>query len=720
MTIANNPANATSSLEHQELVQLLELLCEDRLDVQQATRLEELVLVDPAGRTLYLEYISLHGTLYWDAARAGVEESEVAAVGVVTGDHPATSGTNRRVPRRLTGLAVLLTSAAVVIVAVGLAFRPGSPADATGLAGTEDSSGFATSPGTGVVASPTAVIDSATRQPMTISAAPGSQLSNRVETRDSSPGTGRETLVDPGSSVPKSSASVTGSGSLAEIVGFVDDRLASGWQDNEIAASGVASDSEWLRRVYLDIVGHIPPASEVLAFLKDRRLEKRSEMIERLLDDSDYIRHSTTVWSNLLVGRGSRREVNRAAFEKFLRESFARNRPWNEVVGEMVSAGGRNDENGATNFLLAHLNNDATPATAITARLFLGTQVQCTQCHNHPFNDWRQEQFHGLTAFFKSTRSERVRGSDAFELISGSFDGSPYYEDRRGVLHMASAGLGARRVDLKGVEEPRVLLAKLMTSGEDSRLARAMVNRTWARLLGHGFTSPVDDMGPHNPPSHPEVLDRLAQEFETSGFDVKQLVRWICNTRAYGLTSRMTDGNSDDDPATGSQPLFSRVYTKPMSVEQLYDSLLVATWADRITADDWESVAGNRRRWQSQFVHSFETDENDEAVTFAGTITQAMMMMNGPLIQDALSQQPGSYFHQIVHSRGSDIDRVKRLCLSALGRFPTSSEMAAIQKMLPLRPTGQARQTPASGPLADGLQDVFWAYLNSNEFVTIP
>ena len=92
----------------------------------------------------------------------------------------------------------------------------------------------------------------------------------------------------------------------------------------------------------------------------------------------------------------------------------------------------------------------------------------------------------------------------------------------------------------------------------------------------------------------------------------------------------MTDGNSDDDPATGSQPLFSRVYTKPMSVEQLYDSLLVATWADRITADDWESVAGNRRRWQSQFVHSFETDENDEAVTFAGTITQAMMMMNGP------------------------------------------------------------------------------------------
>ena len=223
----------------------------------------------------------------------------------------------------------------------------------------------------------------------------------------------------------------------------------------------------------------------------------------RLLDDSDYVRHSTTIWSNLLVGRVERREVNRPSFEKFLRESFARNRPWNEMVNELVAARGRNDQNGATNFLLAHLNNDATPATAITARLFLGTQVQCTQCHNHPFNEWRQEQFHGLTAFFKSTHSRSVRDGDAFELISGSFDGSPYYEDRQGVLHVAPAGLGGQRVDLKGNQNPRGELARLMTGDGSTQLALAMVNRTWARLLGHGFTSPVDDMGPHNPPRTP-------------------------------------------------------------------------------------------------------------------------------------------------------------------------------------------------------------------------
>jgi len=706
---------SVSSIQHDELLQLLEVLCEDRLDRRQAARLEELVLGDQDARKLYLEYISLHGTLYWDAARGGVEESGEARDAVVASPVTATSADRSR--RRAT--AIVATAAAVLLAAVGLAMWPPAAPQGSGIVNVDpDNPDGPDGPAVVDAGNESKVlVDPAPRQPASIVAAPGRQSSNKV-----GGSTAKAAVPQPRIKTPNSSATVIRppAGSLAGIVGFVDERLVSGWQNNEIAASEIASDSEYLRRIYLDIVGHIPAAKEVIAFLKDRRPEKRAEVVDRLLDDDDYIRHSTTVWSNLLVGRATRREVNRRALEKFLRQSFARNRPWNEVVGELVAARGRNDENGATNFLLAHLNNDATPATAITARLFLGTQVQCTQCHNHPFNDSRQEQFHGLTAFFKSTRSEAVRGSEAFELSSESFDGVAYYEDRQGVLHMASAGLAGRRVDLKGVKNPRAELARLMTGGNDPRLARAMVNRTWARLLGHGFTSPIDDMGSHNPPSHPEVLDRLAREFVASGFDVKQLVRWICNTRAYGLTSRMTAENSVDDPATGTEPLFSRVYTKPMSVEQLYDSLLVATQADRITASDWESVAANRRRWQSQFVYSFETDENDEAVNFDGTITQAMMMMNGPLIREALSQQPGSYFHQVVHARGSDIDRVKRLCLSALGRFPSSAEMKAIGEMLPLRPTAQARQTPASGPLAEGLQDVFWAYLNSSEFITVP
>jgi len=702
---------STDSLQHEELLQLLESLCEDCLDRDGVARLEELVLGDAAARQLYLEYISLHGTLYWEAA-GGVAEAETR----VAVDEQMVEATRRPTRRRPVTVGIGLAVAAALVLTVGLIWQGSEPGAGPGIADVEPPAlpepveNPAGTTGSVVVADPV-------RQPATISAEPGTQLANKV-----SPEKTTQAVINPDAKDPIRSATNVkpGAGSLAEVVGFVDEKLAAGWRENQVSPSPVATDSEWLRRVHLDIVGHIPPANEVVVFLKDRDPRKRAAMIDRLLDDSDYVRHSTTIWSNLLVGRMERREVNRPAFEKFLRESFARNRPWNEMVNELVAARGRNDQNGATNFLLAHLNNDATPATAITARLFLGTQVQCTQCHNHPFNEWRQEQFHGLTAFFKSTRSRSVRDGDAFELISGSFDGAPYYEDRQGVLHVAPAGLGGQRVDLKGSQNPRGELARLMTGDGSTQLALAMVNRTWARLLGHGFTSPVDDMGPHNPPSHSGVIDRLAGEFVASGFDVKQLVRWICNTRIYGLTSRMTAENSVDDPTTGDQPLFSRVYTKPMSVEQLYDSLLVATQVDRVTASDWESVAANRRRWQSQFVYSFQTDENDEAVTFDGSITQAMMMMNGPLIREALSQQPGSYFHQVVHTRGSDIDRIKRLCLSALGRFPSSAEMKAIGEILPLRPSSQARQAPVSGPLAEGLQDVFWAYLNSNEFITVP
>jgi hypothetical protein len=157
-----------------------------------------------------------------------------------------------------------------------------------------------------------------------------------------------------------------------------------------------------------------------------------------------------------------------------------------------------------------------------------------------------------------------------------------------------------------------------------------------------------------------------------------------------------------------------------MSVEQLYDSLLVATQADRVTASDWESVASNRSRWLTQFVHPFGTDENDETMTFDGSITQALVMMNGDLIREALQLQPGSYLHGVLVGSDSDSDKVKRLCLAALGRFPTSVEMRAIRGMLPLRSPSQSRNSPTPGPLVEGLQDVFWAYLNSNEFITVP
>jgi hypothetical protein len=254
-----------------------------------------------------------------------------------------------------------------------------------------------------------------------------------------------------------------------------------------------------------------------------------------------------------------------------------------------------------------------------------------------------------------------------------------------------------------------------MFETDDQQAARAFVNRTWAQFFGHAFTRPIDDMGPHNPPTHPELLHRLTAEFVASGYDVKRLVRWICNSRAYRFSSRFNDTNREDDPSKGHLPLFSRMYVKPMSPEQLYDSLLVATRADRAVKGNWDDVARQRSEWLRQFFQAYQTEENDESTTFDGTIPQALVMMNGPLVDEAVGGKPGTLLHEVLTGPGSDLAKLRRLCVAALSRQPTEKELTAVQKMLRRpAPRGQQRQSRQQV-----LQDMFWAYLNSNEFILV-
>ncbi len=337
-------------------------------------------------------------------------------------------------------------------------------------------------------------------------------------------------------------------------------------------------------------------------FLKDTRENKRAIIVSELLDDPAYVRHFATVWTNLLVGRSTQRKVDRFAVHHFLRESFARNRPWSEVVYNLVSAEGPAEENGASGFLLAHLNNQAVPATAITARLFLCRQVQCTQCHKHPWNESEQSEFWELNSFFQQTDIERRRvelpGGESRmtrALVSKPEGGPTFYEDLHGVMHTAYPRFAGVKVSPQPNVNRRRELAELMTTGERAQLAKAMVNRTWAHFFGYGFTRPVDDMGPHNSPSHPDLLDRLADEFIQSGYDVKQLIRWICLSDPYQRTSRFSRGNGRDDPSIGETPLFSRMYVRSMTAEQLYDSLLVATKAQMAAGSSWEDIQKQRQ-----------------------------------------------------------------------------------------------------------------------------
>ena len=530
---------------------------------------------------------------------------------------------------------------------------------------------------------------------------------------------------------------VRGNGDAA-VVAEIDRLIARSWEENGVEPSPEASDAEWLRRVWLDLGGHVPDADRVGDFLADRSDGKRAAEIAAILDSPDYVRHFSTVWTNLAIGQGEPDNTSRLGMRRFFRNAFARNVPWNETVFELITAEGHFEENGATNFLLAQMvdEDEGVQATAKATRLLLGMQVQCTQCHNHPFNDWKQDQFWQFNSILREARRVDHRafneqtGQVDFtyaELVRRPLDGEATFFEKRDGRTLATFP-EAFGIKLPESGDRRAEFAGVITGlefGEDGypvaadaadeegptvtdQVARAFVNRTWAHFHGYGFTRPVDDMGPHNPPSHPELLDYLTNQFIESGYDVRRLIGWVTNARAYHLTSAATKANEVDDPAAGETPLFSHMAVKRMTAEQLYDSLLIATEAHKAGAADWEAIEDQKRAWLQQFVVAFGTDELTEATTFNGSIPQALMMMNGELTGAAISGEPGSYLNRVLGEERNPEAAVERLFVAALGRQPTKKEKAAAGQLI------RGSESPLYG-----YQDLFWALLNSNEFVFV-
>jgi len=548
-------------------------------------------------------------------------------------------------------------------------------------------------------------------------------------------------------------SAVQAADSDAEIIKKINELIRLGWEDNEVKPSPKATDEEFARRVTLDILGHIPEYQHLMTFLEDESRTKREELVNDLLDNEAYIRNWTSIWGNKLVGRANNRGGGRAALNRWLRQAFYTNTPYDQFVEELISAEGNSQENGAVVFLASHLNDGAIPATSITSRLFLGRQVQCTQCHDHPFNDWKQAQFWGMNAFFRGTR----RQGNAMNGVTLTDNPAPEtidFERRSGLMVTTLRTFfdGSRgdekefkvTIDpfknVKGKDPnatPRQILADFMLDPKKPYIAETQVNRMWAHFFGFGFTRPVDDMGPHNTPSHPELLAYLAKQFQEAGYDNKRLIRWITGSEAYNLTSRSIEDNEYDNPVAGNLPLFTKMYLKQFRAAQLYDSLIIATAADQANRNAQQAEA-QRQTWLRQFVQTFGTDENDESSSFNGTIPQALLLMNGQLTNNALSGGRGSLIARVVNSvdgklkdkdtpplksararqlaalraaraRGKNVaTKIETLFLVALSRKPTEAEMEAFNAVY--------QSTNYRDPML-GLQDVFWAVLNSNEFI---
>jgi hypothetical protein len=516
------------------------------------------------------------------------------------------------------------------------------------------------------------------------------------------------------------------------VIKYINELIRKGWADNQVTPSPSCSDLEWLRRLHLDVLGRIPTIEEINKFQADKSPGKRAAWVKKLLYSDEYVddyaRNWTTIWTNLLIGRtgGTDRQslVNREGMQQYLRRSFQRNKPYNEMVFELISARGVNKPgeegyNGAVNFLLDNLDEKATPATAKVSKYFLGLQVQCTQCHNHPFNDQKQSAFWGMNAFFRQAKALRTREGRqivSVRLEDEDFPGEGndpqeaeiYYELRNGLLKVAyPTFIDGTTINPSGYVSDvrrREKLAELVRQSSYMRVA--IVNRMWGHFFGYGFTKPVDDMGPHNPPTHPELLERLGKDFATYGFDLKKLVTWITLSEPYALSSKMTKGNEKDDPNLGERPLFSHFYLRQMMAEQLYESLIVATEAHK-NRGSYEDQEKQKSEWLQQFALAFGTDEGDETTTFNGTIPQTLMMWNGELIRSATSADKGTMLHRVATSGMKPREMIHHLYLAALTRPPTSTEAQLANRALQLR----------GGNTLAALQDVFWVILNSNEFI---
>lgn len=544
-------------------------------------------------------------------------------------------------------------------------------------------------------------------------------------------------------------------------VTYLDEMLKEEWEALEFPVAKKCTDNEFVRRATLDIIGRVPTYEETSAFLKHRNRER---LVNELLASEEFGKHWANYWSQRLIPNrggefeaGPNQRVNRKALNAWLAKEFNRNRPWNEMVQEMVSARGQWEEVPSTNFVIGNLDGkSSSELTSYLTKLFLCVQIQCTECHAHPWNEWKQHHFHGMNAFFIGTREQRatktndngIVGTDYYTLEEIPYqdleEKGTFYEMRNGLtlyvlpkflddrdVNDLLAGKPARNpeddedeassddlsfgTDLEMLlneekaapsDEPlylREILATAMTADDNPYFARAAVNRVWFQMFGHSFIKNVDDFdNGQDEPSMPDLLDRLSEDFVNNGFDFKRLVRWVCTSQAYQLSTQQPNGKYVDE-AVG---FFTYQLPKPLDPNQLFDSLMTVTKYEQTGKS--EDTSEIRRRFTQQIYRTFANDS--EVVTvpkYEGTITQALLMMNSQLVNEMTSAKPGSFLHELVNNKNMKLeDKVDAIFLSALSRTANGQEKAAI---------GRHAQTVKTEE--ELLQDVMWSTLNSSEFI---
>jgi hypothetical protein len=489
-----------------------------------------------------------------------------------------------------------------------------------------------------------------------------------------------------------------------EMARRVDVLVQQAWDADHLKPAPVTSDGEFLRRAYLDLNGVIPRVAEVRAFLSDERPDKRVLLVDRLLASPRYATHMATIWRNRILPPGvdASRGPESMALQKWLRTRFAKNVRYDNLVGELlITLGG--DELGPSLYFQA---NDLSPEklAASSAELFLGLQLQCAQCHDHPTSHWKQKDFWGLAAFFARVNARDGNGmmQMGYRLVD-SEKGDVHLPDSTEIVEPKyPAG------DVATGEEQRsrrVQLVLWMTSRENDFFARAAVNWAWTHLFGRGLVDSLDDADTNT--SESKLLSELANFFVKSGYDVRKLWRTLAITRLYQLSSR-------DPVADTSKPQhFARMVAKPLTPEQLYDSFsILASLEDKKPRSDAgqpsdRPIGLDENPLRIEFIRRMRPPRGDTIEYRAGTL-QALMLMNGRVMADITAPGESSFLGALDAPFMKDEDRVEALFLATLARRPEADESKACLAALKDCSDNQKRN--------QALGSMLWALLNSTEF----
>jgi hypothetical protein len=493
----------------------------------------------------------------------------------------------------------------------------------------------------------------------------------------------------------------------SSVANLIDREINRRMQREGVKASPICDDSEFVRRAYLDLTGVIPPVEKVKDFLANRDTDKRAKLVDELLASPQFGRHMAAVWSGLLLPRSvDNRKVQRQPLMEWLARGFNENKSWDKISSELVTATGTQDQNGAVTFFL--INDSPNKITDTVSRAFLGVQLQCAQCHNHPFTSWKQDEYWGMAAFFLKVKptvnpkAAQKKGIPVGITEFGKAKGKGKKKLPDSARIVPPRFLQGDRPDMNPTQPYRPVFAQWMASADNPFFARAMVNRTWAHFFGRGLVSPVDDMHEGNTPSHPELLAALAEKFKQNEFDLKQLIRGICASQSYQRTSRPSEGNREDSE------LFSHMAIKSMTPEQLYDSLAVVVGERAFNAKGFGGkkknlAKGPLRSPREQFLAFFRTADDPDPTEYHGGIPQALRLMNSPQTVPANAR----LLNQAMERSKSPEEIIEHLFLGTLSRRPSVEETARLTAYV-RRDSDQPRA---------GYADILWALLNSSEFL---